>query len=73
MLKVYPHREMSTIVRCNKCGGENKINEVMAEEDSSTYYHLNCVSDGDTDKAAETVKVHELTIHDDLSVKSEGR
>jgi hypothetical protein len=71
-LKSYPHVSLSTIVACAKCGVENKVHELMKEVEGR-YFHLHCVSDSDTKKAAETVKVHELFIEDDLSVKSEGR
>jgi len=74
--KSYPKRtavSLSTIVRCSKCGGENAVHETMYDEGDGKFCHVKCVSDEDTQKSEETVKVHELRLTDDLNVKSEGK
>ena len=76
--KTYPKKSMkvvnfSTCVTCAKCGGSTGIYENLYRyQDKEVFYHLDCVSDDDTQRATET-KVVELSLTDDLNVKSEGR
>ena len=75
--KTYPKKSMvamstSTNVICAKCKQPTGIYEdIYKADDAEVFFHKGCVSDSDTEKAAET-KIVELQLTDDLNVKSEG-
>lgn len=77
-IKTYPKKaytavSLSTIVTCAKCKEPSGVYEAMYQKnDTQVFYHIDCVSEVDTEKPTET-KVHELFLTDDLGVKSEGR
>lgn len=76
-LKTYPKKEfrstaLTTTVHCAVCGQENQLHETLMTADDVTFYHRRCYSGEDTQQPAET-KVVEISLSDDLGVKSEGR